>query len=180
MQPGESKAEWKARGAPKRLVGYFVVQVYDVRHTEGDPLPEIAWADDAVSFELEERLVAFAEGKGITMEVRDTGQAMGVSTGGAVYIHPDAGTDTVVHEIAHELLHQGDDRNKYGRADRECHAEAVAHTVCSYFGMELENSPNYLALYGLDSDKIREHLTVIRKCAVEIIKACEPKGSKDV
>jgi hypothetical protein len=91
------------------LKGFKVVYVFDISQTDGDPLPEEPeWKSPERSVELQYRLMTFARKKGILVTVkRLAGDIQGVSKGGAIDIAPDAGTSTLLHELAHELLHRG-------------------------------------------------------------------------
>ena len=93
----------------QRLVGFKVVYVFDISQTEGEPLPEPPnWKSPEKNAELQARLLRFAEHKGIQVELEHLGHDIqGVSKGGKVGIDPEAGTKTLIHEIAHELLHHG-------------------------------------------------------------------------
>src|SRR5438105_4773060 len=77
--------------------------------------------------ELQGKLVAFAVACGIRVSVRAlAGEAQGVSRGGAIELAPEAGTKTLVHELAHELL--AHHTTVLARRVRELEAEAVAYT----------------------------------------------------
>ena len=60
-------------------------------------------------------------------------------------------TNTLIHEIAHEILSHKD--RKLSRQQREIQAEGVAYVVTKHFGME-SKSFHYLALYDADHKKI--------------------------
>lgn len=117
--------------------------------------------------------MGFAEQSGIkvTIEAID-GETQGVSMGGRIILSPEAGTKTLIHEIAHELLHQVE-KNHLSRAEKEMEAESVAYVVCSYFGFSDLASPNYLALHGLGSDKVFAYFKRISNLANELIIALE-------
>jgi len=156
------------------LVGFKVVYVFDVTQTDGDPLPEPPdWKSPEKNLELNECLIQYANSKGITVLFttlpKDT---QGVSKGGAIDIDFRAGTKTLVHEIAHELMHKGKD-NRQTREIKELQAESVAYVVCRHFGLENLNSPNYIALFQLKSDEVLAHMERIRNTASEIITAVD-------
>lgn len=94
----------------------------------------------------------------------------GVSTGGAILVSPEAGTKTLIHDIAHELLHQVKDAPT-GSTIQELEAESVAYVVAKHFGLDGLSSPNYTALHGATAEMILEHMERIRKSATEIINA---------
>jgi hypothetical protein len=159
----------------KELRGFRVVYVFDVSQTDGEPLPEAPeWRSQERRLLLENRLVSFAQGKGIAVnreEIKDGAQ--GKSKGGTIVLAEDASTKVLIHEIAHELLHKHD--RSQGRQVREIEAEAVAFVVAQHFGFEAETSSNYLALWEVESDKILARMDTIRKTAAEIINAVDPQ-----
>ena len=96
------------------------------------------------------------------------GDIQGMSTGGDILVSPKSGTNTLIHEIAHELMHQGDNRPS-DKTFFELEAESVAYVVGKHFGMDGLASPNYVALHGADSDMITGHLERIRDISAQII-----------
>jgi hypothetical protein len=154
------------------LVGFKVVYVFDVAQTLGEPLPEPPdWKSPEKNLELNERLSQFAQSHGISVNFKSLpGEAQGVSRGGAIDIDLSAGTKTIVHEIAHELMHKGKD-NLQSTAIKELQAEAVAFVVCKHFGLGALNSPNYLAFFEVTTEQMFAHLETIRNTANKIITA---------
>lgn len=165
----------------EKLVGFKVVYVFDISQTDGDPLPEPPnWKSPEKNLELQERLVAFAEQHGIEVQVKHIGRDIqGVSRGGKIVLDPEAGTKTLIHEIAHELLHHSPDM-PLDKAIRELEAESVAYVVARHFGMSELASPNYNALCGVTSDLIMNHLDRIRSTAAAIIQALKFSRDDDV
>ena len=100
------------------------------------------------------------------------GDIQGVSKGGSVLISPTAGTKTLIHEIAHELLHQSEDR-PLDKTILELEAESIAYVVARHFSMDGLASPNYIALHGANANMILIHLERIREAASKIINAIE-------
>ena len=151
------------------LRGFKIVYVFDISQTDGEPLPEPPdWKKPEKNAFLNERLMAFAKEKGITITEKElAGEVQGVSMGGSIEIAPSAGTSTVVHELAHEImLHHG---SELDTRIKELEAESVAFVVCRHFKLQSTCSPNYIALHGATSDMIMEHLERIRVTATEII-----------
>ena len=91
-----------------------------------------------------------------------------MSMGGAIQISPQAGTKTIIHEIAHELLHQVKD-SPTDSTIRELEAESVAYVVAKHFRLGGLSSPNYVALHGADAELIMEHIERIRDISTQII-----------
>ena len=72
----------------------------------------------------------------------------------------------IIHELAHELLHQKGRKVTTKQAETE--AEAVSYVVASYFGLETA-SANYLALWEVPEEEIIGSFQHIHKVAVNII-----------
>ena len=159
----------------EKLVGFKVVYVFDIAQTEGEPLPEPPdWKSPEQNAELQERLVRFAKGKGIQVEVKALGKEIqGVSMGGRIILDPQAGTKTLIHEIAHELLHHAPEIIPTERMIHELEAESVAYVVGKHFGLNGFSSPNYVALHGATAELVMEHMERIRNTAAEIIQKLE-------
>ncbi len=162
--------------APKVLRGFRVVHVFDVSQTDGQPLPEQPnWKSPEKNLELQKKLMDFAEQNGIKVTIKELeGETQGISTGGRIVLSPDAGTKTLIHELAHELLHQIEN-TQLSRAEKEMEAESVAFVVCKYLGFLDLNSPNYLALYGLGSDNLMACFQRIGDMAKKLILVLEER-----
>lgn len=142
--------------------------------TEGKPLPEINWRSTEKNAEMETALLKFSESKGIKVSiVKSLGGAEGVSYGDRIELLESAGTRTLIHEIAHELLHDKNERAKKKREVKEIEADGVAAVVCMHFGLDTDASANYLANWGGTKESILERLTEISAAAKIIIDAIE-------
>ena len=84
----------------------------------------------------------------------------------------------LVHEFAHELMHQRTDRRKDStRQVLETEAEAVAYTVCRAFGIEsTTHSADYIQLYQGTVDTLRESLGAVQQTATHIITAVRSRS----
>lgn len=162
--------------SPKVLHGFRVVYVFDVAQTDGEPLPPVPdWKSPEKNAELNEKLIRFAESKGIAVTFKElSGETQGVSKGGAIEISPNAGTKTLVHEIAHELLHQSNPA-LLSRNEKEIEAESVAYSVASHFGLTGFKSSNYLVLYGADKQDLYRSLERVYLTTIEIIEGLNNK-----
>jgi len=110
---------------------------------------------------------------------KDTGRAGGWSAGGDIAIDvTSAGIrqlSTIVHELAHELIHwaerkeKGQHKLEYGHKEIETDAEASAYIVMKHFGFDAPSASNYLALKGVDSAGVRKRRTYIQKAVKQII-----------
>ena len=166
------------------VFGFRIAYVFDVEQTEGDPLPEFAAVSGDASgwLPLLENAVRDA---GVTLEYDDIGfpiGADGVSRPGAIKVSPSLSESerfaVLVHEFAHELMHQRTDRKKNStRQIRETEAEAVAYTVCRAFGIDsTTHSSDYIQLYQGTENTLRESLGVVQQTATQIITAVRSRS----
>ena len=125
----------------EQVVSFRVVYVFDVSQTGGKPLPEapITTAGDGKG--LLPVVESLAREMGIEISYKPLqGSHHGTSFGRRIEIDKrldEAGKVSVtLHELAHELLHRGPDRNKINREQKETEAEALSFIVCSHFGIE--------------------------------------------
>lgn len=153
-----------------RVYGFKPVPVFDISQTSGKPLPPPPdWKSPKKNLELNKKLIEFAKAKGISVKFTELpNEVQGISKGGSIEIDVSAGTKTLIHEIAHELMHRGDDC-PVDRAIRELQAEAVAYVVSSYFGMKNLRSPNYLSLFGIKTNDLLKSSVQIHTAATNII-----------
>lgn len=160
---------------------FKVTYVFDVSQTEGEPLPPVpAWVSGEQDEELNNRLLSFAASKDITVirQPIDSG-AQGESHGGLIVLAPTAGTKTLIHELAHEILHQGSQRaSAPDRETRELEAEATAYVVATAAGMQIETSANYIALWNGDAKAITARLARIQQAADQILKFVFPQAEQ--
>ena len=169
-------------------------KVYDISDTyainDEGKIPETPkwFADNQpsdVADELVERLKVFAESLNIKITKEDAkGGEKGLSAGEHINLSSDiAGVgeaSTLVHELAHELLHWKtkspfyiDDPNVQTAEMRELQAESVSYAVMKYFELPVTQHPTYLALWKANKEKIMSNLNVIVKCSKFIIDGVE-------
>ncbi len=161
----------------EKLVGFKVVYVFDISQTDGKPLPEPPdWKSPEKNAELQVKLMLFAQSKGIQVQIKSIGRDIqGVSLGGKILLDLEAGTKTLIHEIAHEMLHHVEGVLTISTI-RELEAESVAYLVAKHFGMNGLSSPNYNALHGATSELVMDCLERIRNTAAEVIQALEAES----
>ncbi|HZX34130.1 MAG TPA: ArdC-like ssDNA-binding domain-containing protein [archaeon] len=167
----------KVTGEEKKVLRtYFIpVNVFDVSQTEGKELPKIDIEVTGDSHkEVLDKLLALCISKNIAVEFKDLGinGLYGYSQGGKIALDSKQEVNmqvcTLVHEIAHELLHQTPVGKKFSKQEKEIHAEATAYAVTKALGLENKSSA-YLALYTADKDKILESLEIISKTVKQIL-----------
>jgi antirestriction protein ArdC len=154
--------------------------VFDISQTEGKPLPECARAKgDPGAYP--ERLERFITGRGIKLERGDLRIAEGASIGGTILLKaslaPAEEFSTMVHELAHEMLHQDPANRPKDKTVREAEAEAVAYVVCQGIGLDGNTaSSDYIQLYDGNKKTLMASLERIQRTAAEILEAVTDDG----
>lgn len=174
--------------------GFRAVNVFDIADTkpidERGETPETPqwWGNNEPSETADMLFKAVSEvasdmGISVTQGQAHGGEK-GFSAGDHINITSDvqgAGRlSTMIHEIAHELMHwktssiyyQGDEV-KYDAAIKELQAESVSYVVLKHYGLPVSHHTTYLALWKANKEKIQSNLEVISKVAEFIIKKIE-------
>jgi hypothetical protein len=161
------------------LVGFRAAYVFDVSQTEGPDLPEPATVKGDAG-ENYDRLLAFIERQGIALEFNERiAPALGVSYGGKIALLPGQSRAetfaTLVHELAHEMLHNAERRTAITKVVRETEAEAIAFVVGKAVGLETGTaSADYIGLYHGNASLLAESLEVVQQTSAVILAALEP------
>lgn len=95
---------------------------------------------------------------------------------------------TMIHEIAHSILHNDilDEAAKKDRQTKEVEAESVAYTVCQHFGIDTSDySFGYIAGWSSskETEELKQSLETIQKTASGLINDIErimPQLKKDM
>ena len=135
---------------PGTLFGFKTAHIFDITQTHGNDLaePTRVRGDPGACID---RLEQFAAKRGIKVGYFDgPGAAEGASMGGTIMVRQDLPRgqflSTMVHEVAHELLHR--EGVESSRTVRETEAEAVAFVVCEAIGLDAGTSScDYISLY---------------------------------
>lgn len=211
LNPGdkeELRVQLKPRGTGFKLVPSF----FDVRFTEqmegkedlvGNRTNDLPWFDDKGEVTEEttqycDAIIEIIQERGIKVSfVDDLGGARGVSKSGAIDVLKDAPKNsglfnTLVHEYAHELLHQkyikAKDTNptgygqyfigtSQGRSVVEQQAELTAWIVLRNFGFDMETNINYVGMWGMDEKAAPLVFDTVAKVATAIIADISDKVS---
>ena len=157
-------------------IGFRPVYVWDVSQTEGKELPELEEVRGDVRGRLA-RLVNFVIMQDIKFGYSENiAPAKGVSYGGAIRLLPDMNEAeqfaTLVHELAHEMIHKSERRTLITKTVRETEAEAIAFVVCQSIGLETGSaSSDYIQLYHGNAQLLQESLEVVQRTAAVILGA---------
>ena len=152
--------------------------MFDVSQTEGAELPAFSKVSGSVG-EYRARLVECIAAQGIALEFKETiSPALGMSYGGRIVILPGQAPaeefSTLVHELAHEMLHKAERRTATTKTVRETEAEAIAFVVSRTIGLDAGRaSADYIHLYHGNAALLAESLEVIQKTSATILAALE-------
>jgi antirestriction protein ArdC len=169
----------------KEVKGFYLASVYDVRQTEGEPIPKPI-------YELEENInnpqkfdwyiKAITELSPVPIqfsEIKGTAKGFFVPSEKQITIRPGMSESqtikTMLHEVTHSILHNNDvpvfGSPEYAR--QEIEAESVAYMVANSLGIETqEYSFGYLASWtdlGLSLENLEKSLDLICNQAQKIM-----------
>jgi hypothetical protein len=161
-----------------QLLGFRGVYVFDVSQTGGEPLPDSRQPVD-VADKLE-KLSAFAQGQGMTIEYADwIRPSKGSSYRGKIRLLPDMppaeGLPVLLREVASQLLYTIRRRTFVARALHQQEATAAAFVVCEALGLESKTAFSDCQLYYGDSRLLAESLAVVHRTAAAILGAISPE-----
>ena len=176
----EESADYQetASFVPQRLLGFRTAYVFDVAQTEGEDLPQFSKVKGDPEANTE-ALKAFVASRSISFSYDPSiAPACGVSKGGSISLLPGLAPaeefSTLVHEVAHELLHRDERRAQTSKGVRETEAEAVAFVVCQAIGLDTNTAAaDYIKLYNGDAATLSASLQFIQSTATEILSALE-------
>lgn len=179
-RPKDNDAEADDTHEAETVLRFRGVHVFDVAQTDGEPLPapaEVAGDPGACLSRLRGAVTA----RGISLDYDELpGGAEGVSRGGRISLRPGLAPahefSVLVHELAHELLHQGAEKPP-AKVVRETEAEAVAFVVCHAIGLDTGTAASdYIQLYRGNTAQLAQSFDRIQRAAAEIIEGMEPRG----
>ena len=165
------------------LVGFRNAYVFDVEQTEGAELPTMREIYGDVG-ENHDRLVSFIKRQGIELVFTERiAPALGMSYGGRIAILPGQSKAetfaTLIHELAHEMLHKAERRTTTSKVVRETEAEAIAFVVGKAVGLEAGSaSADYIHLYHGNASLLAESLEVIQQTSAVILAALQPYATE--
>ena len=176
----ESDNSADERKPQQQLYGFRAVYVFDVSQTEGKELPTLTDVEGDVTG-YRERLIEYVESQNIKLRYSEKiAPAKGLSSGGRITLlagmQPAEEFSTLVHEMAHEMLHRSERRTLTTKQVRETEAEAVAFVVCQSIGLQTGTaSADYIQLWNGDAKLLAESLGVVQRTAAVILGAISPR-----
>jgi Domain of unknown function (DUF955). len=165
------------------LVGFRSAYVFDLSQTEGSELPAMREISGDVG-ENRDRLLSFIERQGIELVFTENiAPALGLSYGGRIAILPGQSKaeefSTLVHELAHEMLHKAERRTATTKVVRETEAEAIAFVIGEAVGLDTGTaSADYIQLYHGNASLLAESLEVIHQTSAVILAALQPSSTE--
>lgn len=167
----------------EKCLAFRVTTVFDVSQTSGKPLLELATELDGSveQYEMLFQAIRDTSEAPITVETFPAGnEAKGYYSPSthSIHVRDDISevqsVKTVLHELAHSILHNKDaeDAAEKSRMTMEIEAESVAFIVSDHFGIDTSDySFAYLASWSSDADlpELHQSLDTIQKTANDLI-----------
>jgi hypothetical protein len=179
----EAEKDIRTQNQPA-LVGFRSAYVFDVSQTDGEQLPELSSQVSGDVGERRERLIDFIAGQGIALEFKESiAPALGMSYGNRIVLLPGQSAaeefTTLVHELAHSMLHFAERRIVTTKTVRETEAEAIAFVVGTTIGLNSgKNSADYIGLYHGNAALLAESLEIIQRTSAVILSALETPAAE--
>lgn len=170
---------------------FDISQTQPIEGKEHMTVEEPKWFDDTTVDEktktIYDSLLNYAKDKGIEVTVggdegENLGRARGSSSLNKINLK-DNNLSTLIHELAHEILHtkeirSGQEKIKTQEGEEirgdlrqllELEAEGVAYTVLRYYGLPVGHTETYLRLWKIDPDQIDKHEERIHSTSKDFI-----------
>ena len=182
-EPSDAKTTSTARKTDVQLIGFRPVYVWDVSQTDGAELPKLDEVTGNPDQQLP-RLIEFVKSQDIKLEYSEKiAPARGMSYGGKIQLLPNMTPaeefSTLVHELAHEMIHKAERRTLITKTVKETEAESVAFVVATAIGLETGTaSADYIQLYHGNTALLQESLEVVQRTAAVILGAITPEPVK--
>jgi len=156
------------------------VSVFDISQTDGDEIPEICndLTGNVEGYkELVDKLIAVSPVRVSFEPINSAAKGYFNDVDNKIVVRAEMSEEqtvkTLVHEIAHSLLHGKEGEEKEAeRRTKEVQAESVAYTVCRMLGMNTEEySFGYIAGWskGKDAKELSANMETIRRTANKIM-----------
>ena len=168
---------------------YKVTNVFDVSQTSGEPLPSLV---NELSGNVDEynnfiEAIKRTSPVPIKFEEMDTNAKGYYNIENKCIVIKDNMSQvqtakTLIHEIAHSILHEKDTgiEKEADRNTKEVEAESVAYATCQHFNIDTSDySFGYIAGWsgGKEVEELRNSMNVIRQTASDLINGIEKNMS---
>ena len=168
----------------QQLRGFRIVHVFDISQTDGEPIEDI----DAVRPKLLDGEAPAGMWESLVTQANDAGFEIVRTQKGSengycdflkkqIAVRPDVASaqavKTLVHELAHALLH--DEERPSSREVAEVEVESVAYIVCNAIGLDTSDySFAYVARWSSgDVEQVKATAERVIECARSIISGLE-------
>jgi hypothetical protein len=183
----------------KRVIGFRAVRVFDVADTEaiderGNIPEKPQWHGNDEPEEKADKLVELgiklADELGVKVDREaarrgEKGWAKGDHINVVTGIAGAGAFGTLVHEIAHSLMHFKEtspfyvnDEKRLSSAEMELEAETISYVVLKHYGLPAQHHPVYLASWKANKDSFQKHMAIMTKVSSFIIKNLDRLASK--
>lgn len=185
-------------GVPKsRLIGFRVVNVFDITQTDGPPLPTIRFDEDVdIDPDYFIRLNQLLADNGVPVTYYDEGSDLCHGSGCYGYYNlmtkqifirsgttPVMELKTTIHEAAHHFdmtITEKDDTDNRPYRMGELIAESVAYVVCTALEVPTQEfSISYIQLYAESKDELKFVLKRVKRLSEIILTTLKPEESTD-
>ncbi|GGJ55733.1 ArdC-like ssDNA-binding domain-containing protein [Deinococcus roseus] len=165
----------------REMTGITFGTIFDVAQTEGQDLPTLA-REVQGNFSHAD-LQTLVERCGYPVHFSDLGPDRGGYTDGKTIVinsnparqpTPSHQTRTLIHEMAHCILHfDGVERSK---EEKELEAEATAYAVCAHLGIDtLPLTANYLHIWSATAEDLQKAVSRVHKAIRGVLQRFEPQ-----
>ena len=162
---------------PRSFPKFYPADTYcveSIRYTDTDePFVIPTFTVSVEDLDLYDATLAFAASKGIEVSEQNLWGPEGVSKGGA--IATQKGTTwqeklpTLLHEVAHELLHPLQERKDLPKEVKEHEGEATAAVILMHFGHNVAPQAAYLRQWKAEPKDVIASMDRISKAASEVV-----------
>lgn len=163
-----------------KIMRYRAVNVFDISQTDGDEFPEICKRLDGHVTDYDatiHKLIAYAKPTVRFDDLKGRANGMYVKELNEIVVQEGMSeamtAKTLVHEIAHSILHSGE--GIIPRTVKEMQAETVAYLVCGALGIDTqEYSFEYVASWAKgDINELSAQMEICRRTADQIVGALQ-------
>jgi len=159
----------------RRIVGFLEVKVFDVSQLTPDKRPPAFFPEVYGDFDHLYDAIhrAVQEGGVQVLETAHTYGAQGYSAEGTIALREGLASGnrclTLLHEWAHEVIHNQQARKELNKQVKECHAEATCYIVATHFGIPAPYSADYLLSWANTPETLKAEMDIVQSTASHII-----------